>query len=96
MNTIGALLGAIYVSFGMTGLPFLLIKGTRSLEDESDELQGSLQLVRSQLRRIQEKYKKKQDHVIATKDRHLLKKLREDEKALSQKQLRITTELQKK
>lgn len=38
MNTVGAVLGAIYVSFGMTGLPFLLIKGTRSLEDESDEL----------------------------------------------------------
>lgn len=52
--------------------------------------------MRSQLRRIQEKYKKKQDHVIATKDRHLLKKLREDEKMLSQKQIRITTELQKK
>jgi hypothetical protein len=38
----GSFLNAIYLSFGMTGLPFLLIKGTKSLEDESEELEGSI------------------------------------------------------
>jgi len=46
MVCIGSALNSFYLSFGMTGLPFLLIKGTKSLEDESDELSGSLQVVR--------------------------------------------------
>jgi hypothetical protein len=40
--TIGSFLNAIYLTFGMISLPFFLIKGTKSLEDESEELQGSL------------------------------------------------------
>ena len=72
----------VYVSYGMTGLPFLLIKGTRSLEDESETLQGSLEVVRAELRRIQEKYQKKQ-RGLNPKDKVLVKKLREDERKLS-------------
>jgi hypothetical protein len=40
----------------MAGLPINLINGTKSLEAENDEIQGNIQQVREQLRRIQEKY----------------------------------------
>lgn len=39
---LGSVLNAVYLAFGMTGLPILLIKGTKSLEDESDEVKGSI------------------------------------------------------
>lgn len=39
---LGSVLNAVYLSFGMTGLPILLIKGTKSLEDENDEVRGSI------------------------------------------------------
>ena len=42
MIFLGSILNAIYLSFGMTGLPMLLIKGTKSLEDENDEVRGSI------------------------------------------------------
>jgi len=35
---LGSFLNAVYLTFGMTSLPFFLIKGTKSLEDESEEL----------------------------------------------------------
>jgi hypothetical protein len=35
---IGSFLNAVYLTFGMISLPFFLIKGTKSLEDESEEL----------------------------------------------------------
>ena len=38
----GFALNAVYLSFGMTGLPIMLIKGTKSLEDENDEVRGSI------------------------------------------------------
>ena len=33
---LGSFLNAVYLTFGMTSLPFFLIKGTKSLEDESN------------------------------------------------------------
>jgi hypothetical protein len=54
--SLGALLKLVYQTYGMTGLPIFLIKGTKSLEDENDEIQGTIGSVREQLRRIQEKY----------------------------------------
>jgi hypothetical protein len=36
----------------MAGIPMLLIRGTKSLETENDELSGSIHSVREQLRRI--------------------------------------------
>ena len=56
MIVLGTILNAVYFSYGMAGLPFLLIKGTKSLEDENDEVQGSIHHVREELRKIQEKY----------------------------------------
>mmetsp|Transcript_5774 Transcript_5774/g.9191 ORF Transcript_5774/g.9191 Transcript_5774/m.9191 type:complete len:208 (+) Transcript_5774:926-1549(+) len=52
----GALLKLTYQSYGMAGLPIFLIKGTKSLEAENNEIKGSIQEVRDQLRQIQEKY----------------------------------------
>ena len=64
----GALLKLIYLSYGLSGLPIYLIRGTRSLESESTEISGSFQQVREKLRRIQEKYQKTQRAHISTKD----------------------------
>lgn len=52
----GGVLNLIYQAYGMAGLPINLINGTKSLEAENDEIQGNIQQVREQLRRIQEKY----------------------------------------
>lgn len=54
--SIGALLKLFYLSYGLAGLPMYLIRGTRSLESESNEINGSITQVREKLRRIQEKY----------------------------------------
>lgn len=50
--SIGALLKLIYLSYGLAGLPLYLIRGTRSLESESNEISGSISQVREKLRRI--------------------------------------------
>ena len=42
MVSFGSVLNTVYLTFGMTGLPLLLIKGTKSLEDENDEVRGSI------------------------------------------------------
>jgi len=72
----------------MAGIPMLLIRGTKSLETENDELSGSIHSVREQLRRIQEKYQKKFSvkNNISEKDKIDLKRLRKEEKILSTKQ----------
>lgn len=43
---LGAVLKLSYQTYGMAGLPIFLIKGTKSLEAESDEIQGSIMTVR--------------------------------------------------
>lgn len=96
MVFLGSVLNAIYLSFGMTGLPLLLIKGTKSLEDENDEVRGSIHQVREQLRKIQEKYQKNHKNIVSQKDRHLLKKLRKEEKMLETKQILIANQIDKK
>jgi len=48
----GAVVKLLYNSYGMAGLPLLLIKGQRSLEDEKDALGKSIEDVREQLRSI--------------------------------------------
>jgi hypothetical protein len=50
--SIGALMKLFYLSYGLAGLPMYLIRGTRSLEAESDEISGSITQVRENLRRI--------------------------------------------
>ena len=52
----GSVLRIGYQAYGMAGIPMLLIRGTKSLETENDELSGSIHSVREQLRRIQGKY----------------------------------------
>lgn len=47
---LGAVLKLCYQTYGMAGLPILLIMGTKSLEDENDEIQGTIQSVRDKLR----------------------------------------------
>lgn len=81
--TVGAILKLSYQTYGMAGLPIYLIKGTKSLEAESDEISGTIQSVREQLRQIQEKYHRNQKTHITAKDKLELKKLRKDEKILS-------------
>lgn len=93
---LGSVLNAVYLTFGMTGLPILLIKGTKSLEDENDEVRGSIHQVREQLRKIQEKYQKNQKNVVSQKDRYLLKRLRKEEKMLETKQILIANKMDKK
>lgn len=96
MMLLGSILNAVYLSFGMTGLPILLIKGTKSLEDENDEVRGSIHQVREQLRKIQEKYQKNQKNIVSQKDRYLLKRLRKEEKILETKQVLIANKMDKK
>lgn len=88
---IGALLMLTFQTYGMTGLPIFLIKGTKSLEDENDEIKGTITSVREQLRRIQEKYKRNNKSHLTAKDKALLKKLRKEEKILSKKQNHISS-----
>lgn len=95
MMFLGMVLNAVYLSFGLTGLPLLLIKGTKSLEDENDEVTGSIHQVREQLRKIQEKYQKNHKNIVSQKDRHLLKKLRKEEKMLETKQILIANKIDK-
>ena len=38
----GSTLKLFYHTYGMAGLPILLIKGTKSLEDESEEVSGNI------------------------------------------------------
>lgn len=47
---VGSLLKVLYATYGMTGLPLLLIRGRRSLEDEGRDLDRSIKNVREQLR----------------------------------------------
>lgn len=89
--SLGAIFKLCYQTYGMTSLPIFLIKGTRSLEDENDEIQGSIGSVREQLRAIQEKYARNQKSHISAKDKILLKKLRKEEKILGKKSLQITS-----
>ena len=44
--SLGAILKLVYQSYGMAGLPIFLIKGTKSLEAENDEILGSISTVR--------------------------------------------------
>ena len=48
--SLGAILKVVYQSYGMAGLPIFLIKGTKSLEAENDEITGTISSVREQLR----------------------------------------------
>ena len=66
----------------MAGLPIFLIKGTKSLEAENDEISGTISSVREQLRAIQEKYARNQKSHISAKDKAVLKKLRREESIL--------------
>lgn len=92
----GGVLNLIYQAYGMAGLPINLINGTKSLEAENDEIQGSIQQVREQLRRIQEKYQRNQKNRISTKDKALLKKLRKEEKILALQHQKISNKLDNK
>jgi LMBR1 domain-containing protein 1 len=71
-----------------------LIKGTKSLEAENNEIAGTIQSVREKLRIIQEKYHRNQKSHISAKDKLILKKLRKEESVLASKQLKITNKLE--
>jgi LMBR1 domain-containing protein 1 len=88
--SLGALLKIIYLSYGMAGLPMYLIKGTRSLEAENQEIYMSITQVRDKLRRIQEKYQQSNKQTISAKDKAQLKKLRREEKLLNSKHTEIS------
>lgn len=90
----GAILKIIYQSYGLAGLPVFLIKGTKSLEAENSEIEGTIASVRQQLRVIQEKYQRNQKNHISAKDKAILKKLRKEESILASKQLKITNKIQ--
>ena len=66
----------------MAGLPLYLIKGTKSLESENQEIQCTIHDVREELRKFQEKYHRSQKQHITAKDKATLKKLRKQEKIL--------------
>jgi len=56
----GAVLKVVYNSYGLASLPMLLIKGTRSLEDEKEVISENMEAIRNKLRTIQEKYARNQ------------------------------------
>lgn len=58
MILIGASIKLVYQSYGMSALPLLLIKGTKSLEAEKEDIVKSIEDIREKLRAIQEKYQK--------------------------------------
>lgn len=50
---IGSLFNVVYMSYGLAGLPILLIKGQKELEPDNDQIQGAnIKDVRSQLQII--------------------------------------------
>jgi hypothetical protein len=71
----GSLLKVLYSTYGLAGLPMLLIRGRRSLEDEGKALSRSIKGVREQLRHIQEKYQRTHKQV-SYKDQQALKRLK--------------------
>lgn len=90
----GSLLKVLYASYGMTGLPLLLIRGRRSLEDEGRDIGRNIKHVREQLRQIQEKYQRTHKQV-SYKDQQLLKKLKKQQKQLTEENSSIESQLKK-
>lgn len=80
---IGSFLNVIYMSYGLAGLPILLLKGHNDLEPGTEQHQGSIQNVRDQLRIIQEKYHQRKRHHISAADKAKYKMYKRQEKVLA-------------
>lgn len=49
---VGLLLSSVYLAYGLAALPMHLIKDTDQLSLEESNVDGNLQIVRSELRRL--------------------------------------------
>ena len=63
----------------MSALPLLLIKGTKSLEAEKEDIVKSIEDIREKLRATQEKYQKSHQQV-SRKDAQIIKSLKYEER----------------
>lgn len=84
MVCIGSFFWFIYGSFGLTSLPFQLIKGYKSLEEERVEIDSDMGKLKERYRGIQEKYAKKH-YKITKHDQKTLVNLKKREKVLNGK-----------
>ncbi|CAD8145881.1 unnamed protein product [Paramecium octaurelia] len=86
--TFGFCLWVIYGSYGLTALPFQLIKGARSLEEEKSQVDNDLAKLREKYRAIQEKYQKSSSK-ISKGDQKALTNLKRKERFLNLKNEKI-------
>jgi len=73
---IGSMMNVIYMTYGMAGLPILLINGSGDLEPKAEPAGGSIAQVRDQLRVIQDKYRGRKRHHISVMDKLNYKQLK--------------------
>ena len=66
---IGSMMNVIYMTYGMAGLPILLMNGSGDLEPKAEPAGGSIAQVRDQLRVIQDKYRGRKRHHISAMDK---------------------------
>ncbi|KAL4493981.1 hypothetical protein ABPG72_021998 [Tetrahymena utriculariae] len=85
----GSILWVIYGSYGLIMLPLYLIKGTKSLSQEKDEVFSDLDQVKQQQKSIQGKYAKSHGK-ISNHDKKNLANLRKRERILQFKTSRIS------
>jgi LMBR1 domain-containing protein 1 len=64
--SLGSCLWFFYGSYGLAALPFYLIKGTKSLEEEKSEVDNDLSRLREKYRAIQEKYARSHSKISKT------------------------------
>jgi len=60
---LGTTFWSVYGAYGLSALPWILIKGKKSLEQEKSELSTDLSMIRDKYRTLQEKYIKSHSKV---------------------------------
>ncbi|MCQ2817870.1 MAG: LMBR1 domain-containing protein [archaeon] len=85
---IGMLFLIIYTGYGLSSLPFYLIKGKKSLLNEQDRLDENREKTRDKIKNIQTKMGRKGN--LSSKDKKELFKLKEEEQYISKQISRIT------
>ncbi|KRX01434.1 Peptidyl-tRNA hydrolase [Pseudocohnilembus persalinus] len=84
----GTIFWIIYGSYGLGILPWMLIKGKKSLEQEKTELQNDLTEIKLKFKFIQQKYSKSHTK-ISKSDQKILAQLRKKERIITAKNSRI-------
>lgn len=84
---IGSVFKILYTTYGLSALPFYLIKGTLSLEEESAQLTSSIAVVRERQRQIQ--LKNQPGEPLSQDDQKEIKRLKNEERILNQQHIHL-------